>query len=71
VGPFGLSNGAFDSYMIYFSIVIFAPPLGVQVGVGTFGNCENCSRDGKVSVCYGDSWIGGGGGGDGLALVLT
>jgi hypothetical protein len=43
---FGLSDGAFDSYMIYFSVVISALSLGVKVGVGASGDCEDCAMGG-------------------------
>jgi hypothetical protein len=41
MGPLGLSDEAFDDYMVYFLIVISALPLGVKVGVGTSGDCED------------------------------
>jgi hypothetical protein len=47
VGPFDLSDGAFDSYIFYFSIVISALSLGVKIGVGTSANCEDCDVGGK------------------------
>jgi hypothetical protein len=47
VGPFGLSNGAFNNYMIYFSIVISVLSLGVKIDVGTYGNCEDCAVGGE------------------------
>jgi hypothetical protein len=47
VGPFGLSDGAFDSYMIYFSIVISVLSLGVKIDVGTSSNCEDCVVGGE------------------------
>jgi hypothetical protein len=43
VRPLGLGNGAFDSYMIYFSIIVSVLSLGVKVGIETFGNCEDCA----------------------------
>jgi hypothetical protein len=42
MGPFGLGNWAFDSYMINLSILIFVMSLGVKIGVGTSDNCEDC-----------------------------
>jgi hypothetical protein len=42
VEPFGLGNGVFDSYMIYFSLIISALSLGVEISVGTSGDCEDC-----------------------------
>jgi hypothetical protein len=47
VRPFGLSDGAFDSYMIYFSLVISALSLGVKVGVGASSNCEDSTMGGE------------------------
>jgi hypothetical protein len=47
VGPFGLSDGTLDNYVIYFSVVISALPLGIEVGVGISDNCENCKMGGK------------------------
>jgi hypothetical protein len=43
VGPFGLGDWAFDNYMVNLSIVISAPSLGIKIGVGTSGNCEDCA----------------------------
>jgi hypothetical protein len=47
VRPFGLSNWAFDSYLIYFSVVVSVVSLCVKVGVGTSGNYENCVMGGE------------------------
>jgi hypothetical protein len=33
--------------MIFFSIVVSALSLGVKVGVGTSGNCEDCAMGGE------------------------
>jgi hypothetical protein len=43
VRPLGLGNGAFDCYVIYFSIIVLMLLLGVKVGIGTSGNCEDCA----------------------------
>jgi hypothetical protein len=40
--PLGLGNGSFDNYVIYFSIIVSVLPLGVEVGIGTSGNCKDC-----------------------------
>jgi hypothetical protein len=59
VGPIGLSNGAFDSYMIYFFVVISALSLSVKVGIGTSGDCEDCAMSGEdISLLWGllDLW---------------
>jgi hypothetical protein len=54
VGPIGLSNGAFDSYMIYFFVVISALSLSVKVGIGTSGDCEDCAMSGEgISLLWG------------------
>jgi hypothetical protein len=47
VGPFGLSDGAFDNYMIYFSVVISTLSFGVEISIGTFSNCEDCAVGGE------------------------
>jgi hypothetical protein len=41
VKPLGLGNGSFDSFMIYFSVIVPTLPLGVEVGIGTFDNCKD------------------------------
>jgi hypothetical protein len=38
-----VGNGAFDSYMIYFSIIVSVLPLGVIVCIGTSSNCKDCA----------------------------
>jgi hypothetical protein len=47
VGQFGLSDGAFDNYMIYFSIVISTLSFGVEISVRTARNCEDCAMGGE------------------------
>jgi hypothetical protein len=42
VTPLGLGNGAFDSYMIYFSVVVSALSLGVKISIGAPGDCKDC-----------------------------
>jgi hypothetical protein len=42
IRPLGLGNGAFDNYVIYFSIIVPVMSLGVKIGIGTFGNCKDC-----------------------------
>jgi hypothetical protein len=72
VGQFSLSDGAFDSYMIYFYIVISALSHCVEIGVGTFGYCEICAMGGKgfrPLQGFLDLWRSGDCGG--LASVLT
>jgi hypothetical protein len=47
VRPLGLGNGALDSYMIYFSVIVLALLLGVKVGIGTSGDCKDCDMGWK------------------------
>jgi hypothetical protein len=47
VGPFGLCDGAFNNYMVYFSVVISALPFGLKVYVGASSNCEDCAVAGE------------------------
>jgi hypothetical protein len=42
VRALGLGNGDFDSYMIYFFVIVPTLLLGVKVGIGTSGNCKDC-----------------------------
>jgi hypothetical protein len=50
VRPFGLGNGAFDSYMIYFSVIISPLSLGVKIGIGASGDCKDCVMSWKGFV---------------------
>jgi hypothetical protein len=43
VRPFGLGDGAFDNDMIYFTVVIWALSLGVEIIIGAFGECKDCA----------------------------
>jgi hypothetical protein len=43
VRQLGLGNGAFDIYVIYFSVIVLALSLGVKVGIGTSDNCKDCA----------------------------
>jgi hypothetical protein len=43
VRPLGLGNGAFDSYVIYFSVVVSVLSLGVEVGIGAPSDCKDCA----------------------------
>jgi hypothetical protein len=43
MGPLGLGNGAFDCYMIYFSVVESVLSLGVKADIGTSGDCKDCA----------------------------
>jgi hypothetical protein len=42
VRPLGLGDGAFDSYMIYFSIIISMLSPYVEIGIGAPGDCKDC-----------------------------
>jgi hypothetical protein len=48
VRPSGFGDRTFDSYVIDLSIVVSPLPFIVEVGVGTFGDGENCTMGGKV-----------------------
>jgi hypothetical protein len=52
VGTLGLSDGAFDGYMVYFPVVISTVLLGVIIGVGTFGDCEDCAMGGDDIILF-------------------
>jgi hypothetical protein len=43
VGPFGLGNGGFNSYVIDLNVVVSVLSLGIKIGVGTSRNCEDCA----------------------------
>jgi hypothetical protein len=47
VGPFGLGNGTFDNYMIDLPIVVSMLSLGIEIGVATSCNCEDCAVCGE------------------------
>jgi hypothetical protein len=70
VRPLGLGNGAFDSYVIYFSIIVLALPLCVKVCIGTSSNCKDCAMSWEGFALLLGSWVCGGGCGGGLALFL-
>jgi hypothetical protein len=42
VRPFGLGDGAFNNYMIYFSVIILVLSLGVKIGIEAPGDCKYC-----------------------------
>jgi hypothetical protein len=50
VRPLGLGNGAFDSCMTYVSVIVSVLPLGVEVGIGTSGNCKECAMSWECFV---------------------
>jgi hypothetical protein len=43
VGALGLGNGAFDGYVIYFSVIVLALSLGVKIGSGAPSDCKDCT----------------------------
>jgi hypothetical protein len=47
VGLFGLSNRTFNSDVIDLPVKITMLSLGVEVGVGTSGNCDDCAMGGE------------------------
>jgi hypothetical protein len=38
----GVGDGAFDGYMIYFSVIVSALSLGVKIGVGASDDFKDC-----------------------------
>jgi hypothetical protein len=40
--PLGLGDEAFNSYMIYFSVIISALSLGVKIGIGAPSDYKDC-----------------------------
>jgi hypothetical protein len=44
---FGLGNGAFDNYMIDLPVIVSTLSLGVEIGIGTSSNCEDCALGGE------------------------
>jgi hypothetical protein len=47
VRPIGLGDRAFDSYVVYFSVVVSALSFSVEVNVGSFGDYEDCAVGGE------------------------
>jgi hypothetical protein len=43
LGPLGLCNWAFNSYVIYFPIIVSMLLLGFDVGIGASSDCEDCA----------------------------
>jgi hypothetical protein len=43
VRPLGLGDGAFDSYMIYYFVIILALSLGVEISIGALSDCKDCA----------------------------
>jgi hypothetical protein len=41
--PLSLSDGAFDSYMIYFSVIISVLSFDVEIGIGAPGDYKDCA----------------------------
>jgi hypothetical protein len=43
VRPFGLGNGTFDDYMIYFSVIVSSLSLDVKIGIRDSSDCKDCA----------------------------
>jgi hypothetical protein len=43
VGPPGICNWAFDSYVIYSPVIVSVLLLGFEVGIGASGDYEDCA----------------------------
>jgi hypothetical protein len=41
--PLGLGDGTFNSYMIYFLVIISTLLYGVEIGIGSSGDCKDCA----------------------------
>jgi hypothetical protein len=52
VGPFGLGNRTFNNNVIDMPITIVMLSLGVEINVGTSGNCDDCAMDGKIASLF-------------------
>jgi hypothetical protein len=50
VGPLGLSNGAFDSYVIYFFVIASMLSLGFKVSIGASDDRKDCTMRWKSFV---------------------
>jgi hypothetical protein len=71
MGPLSLSDGAFDSYVIYFSVIVSSLPLCFEVRVGAPNDCEDCAMGCESSTLllgFLDLWRGSG---NGMASLLT
>jgi hypothetical protein len=42
VRPLGLGNGAFDNYVIYFSVIVATLSFGAKVGIRTSVDYKDC-----------------------------
>jgi hypothetical protein len=47
VGPHGFRDGAFNSYIVYFRVVIIVLPFSIKIYIGTSGNGEDCAVGGE------------------------
>jgi hypothetical protein len=47
MSPFGLSNWAFESYMIDLLEIVSSLSLGIKIDVRTSGDCEDCVMSGE------------------------
>jgi hypothetical protein len=43
VRPLGLGNGAFNSYVVYFSVIVSMLSLGVKISIETSDNYKDCA----------------------------
>jgi hypothetical protein len=50
MGPLSLSNGVFDGYMIYFSVIVSVLLLGFKVGIGASDDRKDCILSWKSFV---------------------
>jgi hypothetical protein len=52
VRPLGLCDGAFDSYVIYFSVIVSALSLGVKLGIGISCDCKDLAMSWKGFIFF-------------------
>jgi hypothetical protein len=50
VRPFGLGDRTFDSYMVYFSVIISMLSLGVGISIGASSDYKDCAMSWKSFI---------------------
>jgi hypothetical protein len=45
--PLGLGDGAFNSYIIDLLVMVSTLSFGIEIGIGTPGDCEDCAMGGE------------------------
>jgi hypothetical protein len=52
VRPLGLGYRAFDSYVIYFSVIVSVLSLGVKISIGDSGDCKDCATNWESFILF-------------------